>query len=186
LAEADLILLARQGDDQAWAELIRLHQQAVFRLAYLHLSDATEAEDAAQECFIRAYRNLHRFDSTRPLRPWLLSIVANLANNRRRAAGRYWAALQRAAQGQPLVQIGPETKGGDRAEKVELWQAIKTLPGSMQTILYLRFFLEISIEEAAQTLNMAGGTVKSQTHRAIARLRQIIKEDHPSIWEDWK
>jgi RNA polymerase sigma-70 factor (ECF subfamily) len=186
LAETDLILRARQGDDQAWAELIRSHQEAVFRLAYLHLSDPAEAEDAAQECFIRAFRNLHRFDLTKPMRPWLLSIVVNLAHNRRRAAGRYWAALQRAAQGQPLVQYGPDTKFGANADRTELWAAIKSLPSKMQTILYLRYFLEIPTGETAQALNIAEGTVKSQTHRAIERLRQVIKEHYPNLWEDWK
>ena len=71
LQETELIQRARRGDDAAWAELVRLHQQAVFRLAYLHLGDAAEAEDAAQDCLIRAYHNLSRFDETRPLRPWL-------------------------------------------------------------------------------------------------------------------
>lgn len=182
MAEKELILRATQGDDQAWVELVRLHQEAVFRLAYLHLADSAEAEDAAQECFIRAYRNLHRFDSSKPLRPWLLRVVTNLAHNRRRSAGRYWAALQRAAQQQPLVEPGPET----RTESRELWEAIKTLPVAMQTILYLRYFLEIPVEETAQVLSVAKGTVKSQTHRALGKLREVIKEQHPSIWEDWQ
>ena len=76
---------ARQGDETAWVELVRLHQEAVFRLAYLFLGDPDEAEDAAQETFIRAYRALGRFDTSRPLRPWLLQIVANLTRNRRRS-----------------------------------------------------------------------------------------------------
>lgn len=186
MAETDLILRARQGDDEAWAELIHLHQEAVFRLAYLHLSDAAEAEDAAQECFIRAYRNLQRFDISKPMRPWLLSIVTNLAHNRRRSVGRYWAALQRAAQSQPLVTSGQEVKIEIYADRNELRLAVRKLPRAMQTILYLRYFLEIPIEETAQVLKLAEGTVKSQTHRALERLRAIIKENYPSIWEDWK
>ena len=81
---------------------MREHQQAVFRLAYLLLGDADEAEDVAQETFIRAYRALERFDASRPLRPWLLRIASNLASNQRRSIGRYFGALQR------LVFLDPE------------------------------------------------------------------------------
>ena len=186
MTEAELVLQARRGDDAAWAELIRLHQEAVFRLAYLHLADPAEAEDAAQECFIRAYRSLGRFDTNRPLRPWLLRIVSNLALNRRRSLGRYWAALQRAAQQEPFVEAGPESLDAANAETQQLWKAVKMLPTKTQTILYLRYFLELSLEETAQALNLPEGTVKSQTHRALEKLRQVIKEKVPSLWEEWK
>jgi RNA polymerase sigma-70 factor, ECF subfamily len=69
VSEASLILQARQGDGTVWEKLVAQHQEAVFRLAYLLLGDADEAEDVAQETFIRAYRALDRFDVQRPLRP---------------------------------------------------------------------------------------------------------------------
>ena len=186
MTEAELILQARGGDDAAWAELVRLHQGAVFRLAYLHLGDSAEAEDAAQECFIRAYRSLGRFDTSRPLRPWLLRIVTNLAINRRRSAGRYWAALQRSAQRETTVVGEPQTYDEKIAESRQLWQAVKVLPVKMRTILYLRYFLELSLDETAQTLKLPEGTVKSQTHRALEKLRQVIREQFPSLWEEWQ
>src|SRR5512135_375940 len=80
--ESDLIGLAVQHDEQAWESLIAAHQQAVFRLAYLFTGDPDEAEDVTQETFVRAFRFISRFDRTRPFRPWLLSITANLARNR--------------------------------------------------------------------------------------------------------
>ena len=90
-----LARLARQGDAFAWERLVGEHQQPVFRLAYLLLGDPDEAQDVAQETFIRAYHALHRFDNERPLRPWLLRIAANLAYNRQRSLRRYLAALKR-------------------------------------------------------------------------------------------
>jgi RNA polymerase sigma-70 factor (ECF subfamily) len=101
LVEPELIRRAAHGDAAAWEPLVREHQQAVFRLAYLFLGDADDAQDIAQETFLRAWDHLKRFDSTRPLRPWLLSIAANLSRNRRRSAGRYFAALTRAFREQP-------------------------------------------------------------------------------------
>lgn len=181
--EADLIAAARRGDHAVWADLVHLHQQAVFRLAYLHLGDAAEAEDAAQECFLRALRHIHRFDASRPLRPWLLRIVANLARNRRRSAGRYWAALQRAARGQPLQAEAPQVALEAAAEASQLWAAVRRLPASMAQVLYLRFFLQLSVEEAAQTLQLPAGTIKSQTHRALEKLQHIIRKEFPHLEE---
>jgi RNA polymerase sigma-70 factor (ECF subfamily) len=186
LTEQELVSHARRGENAAWAELIRLHEEAVFRLAYLHLADPAEAEDAAQECFIRAYRNLNRFDAARPLRPWLLRIVSNLALNRMRSVGRYLAALQRAAQQQPPMAVGPDAKSDEETESRELWSTVRMLPERMQTVLYLRYFLELSLDETAQALNLAEGTVKSQTHRALEKLREIIKDKVPALWEEWQ
>ena len=77
--EQGWIEAARRGDAGAWEQLVQAYQQAVFRLAYLLLGDADDADDAAQETFIRAYHALSRFDASRPLRPWLLRITTNLS-----------------------------------------------------------------------------------------------------------
>lgn len=89
------ILLAQQGDEQAWLALVRQYQTIVFRFAWLLLDDADEADDVAQETFIRAFRSLDSFDLERPFRPWLLQIAKHLASNRRRSLRRYVAALGR-------------------------------------------------------------------------------------------
>ena len=105
--EAALVARARAGDADAWEALVGGYQAPVFRLAYLILGDAADAEDVAQEAFVRAYLALARFDAARPLRPWLLSITANLARNRRRSLGRYWAAMQRAFLAEPRRHHAP-------------------------------------------------------------------------------
>src|SRR5919202_6884059 len=99
--EADLIVRAHRCEEAAWEALVLEHQQPIFRLAYLMLGDAADAEDVTQEVFIRAFRALDRFDASRPLRPWLLQIAANLARNRRRSAGRFVQALARMVRGEP-------------------------------------------------------------------------------------
>ena len=107
VTETELIRSARRGDTAAWEALTRLHQEPVFRFAYLLLGDPDEAQDAAQETFIRAFYALRRFDETRPLRPWLMSIAANLSRNRRRTLGRYLNALTRLARQQPAADPPP-------------------------------------------------------------------------------
>ncbi len=179
--EAGLIVRARRGDEAAWEALVLEYQQPIFRLAYLLLGDAAEAEDVAQEAFIRAFRALDRFDESRPLRPWLLQIAANLARNRQRSAGRYLQALARMVRGapEPVSSIGEQTE--QRWEAETLWQAVRRLSAADQEIIYLRYFLELSEAEAAEALGVALGTVKSRMHRAMGRLRAVVEQEFPSL-----
>ncbi|MEK7326653.1 MAG: sigma-70 family RNA polymerase sigma factor, partial [Chloroflexota bacterium] len=168
MIDPDLIARARRRDEAAWETLAREHQEAVFRLAYLILGDPADADDVAQEAFIRAYGALDRFDTSRAVRPWLLSIAANLARNRLRSLGRYFAALQRFARGGAEMVTHDEAANG---ESGLLWQAVRRLSQADQEIIYLRYFLEMSEAETAEALQVAAGTVKSRTHRALGRLR---------------
>ena len=184
-SEADLVHHARRGDQAAWEALVHAHQEPVFRLAYLLVGDAAEAEDIAQEAFIRAFLKLDRYDAGRPLRPWLLKIAANLAHNQRRAAGRYLAAVQRWFRSDPRVSAAPaELRGNRQMEAESLWQAVRNLSDADQRIIYLRFFLELSVEETAEAMGIAQGTVKSRLHRALDRLREVVRRDHPERG-DW-
>jgi RNA polymerase sigma-70 factor (ECF subfamily) len=179
----EAIRRAANGDAAAWEPLVRAHQEAVFRLAYLLLGDPDEAQDVAQETFLRAWKHLRRFDATRPLRPWLLSIAANLASNQRRSAGRYVAALMRAFRNEPASSAGVEEGSTRHIEANDLWKAVQQLSMPDQKIIYLRFFLELSVTETAEALNVAEGTVKSRLSRALERLRGIIRQDFPALAE---
>ncbi len=162
------------------------HQEPVFRLAYLFLGDPDDAEDITQETFLRAYHNLKHFDSTRPLRPWLLSIAANLARNRHRSAARYLAALTRSFRTEPSESLDVEGHTAQNQDASQLWKAVRRLNADDQQIIYLRFFLDLSTAEAAQTLDVAEGTVKSRLNRAVGRLRIVIKNNFPTLSEGFK
>jgi RNA polymerase sigma-70 factor, ECF subfamily len=183
LDESTLIRHAVNGDAAAWEPLVLAHQEAVFRLSYLLLGDPDDAEDIAQETFLRAWNHLKRFDTTRPLRPWLLSIASNLASNRRRSAGRYLSALTRAFRNEPASPASIEEKSTRHMEASHLWQAVQTLSVPDQQIVYLRYFLDLSVGETAEVLKIAEGTVKSRLSRALDRLRGIIKHDFPVLAE---
>jgi len=182
LDEPTLIRYAANGDAMAWEPLVRAHQEAVFRLLYLLLGDPDDAEDIAQETFLRAWKHLKRFDPSRPIRPWLLSIASNLASNRRRSAGRYFAALTRAFRNEPLTDT-IEEKSVQNLQAGDLWKAIQVLNISDQQILYLRFFLDLSVAETAEVLHVAEGTVKSRLNRALDKLRRVIQQDFPVLIE---
>ncbi len=186
LDERSLIFAARQGSQEAWERLVQSHQTAVFRLAYLILGDSDAAEDVAQETFVRAMKALNRFDPERPLRPWLLSIVRNTSRNWWRSLGRRWAAWNRLVQ-----ETGSEKPSGGQVEgQVErqersrqVWQAVKDLNPVDEEVIYLRYFMELSVAETAQSLGIAEGTVKSRLHRALGRLREKIQHEYPELME---
>ena len=183
--ESTLVRHAANGDAAAWESLMVAHQEAVFRLAYLLLGDPDDAEDVAQDSFLRAWKHLKSFDAARPLRPWLLSITANLARNRRRSAGRYFAALMRAFRDEPASD-SIEERSAQKFQASELWQAVQKLNVLDQQIVYLRYFMDLPVAETAEILRVAEGTVKSRLSRAIEKLRGIIKQDFPVLSEGRK
>jgi RNA polymerase sigma-70 factor (ECF subfamily) len=186
LDETTLIQRATNGEAAAWEPLMLAHQEPVFRFAYLILGDADDAEDITQETFLRAYHNLKRFDSARPLRPWLLSIAANLAKNRHRSAARYLAAITRSFRAEPPTALDVEGHAVQGLDADQLWKAVRQLNADDQQIIYLRFFLDLSTAEAAQALDVAEGTVKSRLNRAVGRLRVIIKDNFPTLSEGYE
>ena len=180
-SEAEALVLARRGDASAFGMLVRSHQEAAFRAAYLILHDAQAAEDAAQEGFVRAYRMLHQFREGDPFRPWLLRIVTNLALNETRRRKRGLALLERFGRQAPRSAPGPESLAAASEQSREVWQAINRLPLDDRLILYLRYFLELSEADMAQVIDKAPGTVKSRLHRAGRRLRDIIEKQYPHL-----
>src|SRR4051812_8051657 len=112
LDEAELIERARHGDLEAWETLVRTYQGIAFRTAYLLAGNAADAEEAAQDGFVKAHRALGRFRRGAALRPWLLRIVANEARNRRRSAGRRERLVLRAARGERPRGAVPSPPGG--------------------------------------------------------------------------
>ena len=179
MEEAKLAERAREGDTAAYERLVRIHQAVAFRAAYLATGDATEAEDATQEAFIKAYRSLDRFRPGAPFRPWLLAIVTNEARHRRRSAGRRAKlSLQVAAEGQVLpTPASPEAAVVAAERREELLASVGELSEGERLVISYRYFLGLSEEETATTLGCARGTVKSRGSRAIARLRNALAKE---------
>ena len=158
---------------------MRGYQEVAFRTAYLITGDASEAEEATQEAFVKAYRALGRFRSGAPFRPWLLTIVANEARNQRRAAARRASLFLRAArEGQPENSpSSPETAVLAAERRDELLEALGGLREEARWAIACRYFLGLSEEETAAILGCARGTVKSRLSRAIRSLRSEIAKE---------
>ena len=170
----ELVERAKLGDQDAYGELVRAHQGIAFRTAYLVAGSAAEAEDAAQEGFVKAYRALGRFRSGSPFRPWLLQIVANAARNRRRSSGRRAALALRVGDEGSSGGAAPSPEGALLAgeEREGLLAAVNALREEERLVIACRYFLELSEEETAAALDIRLGTVKSRTSRALEHLRE--------------
>jgi RNA polymerase sigma factor (sigma-70 family) len=174
LDETDLIGRAKRGDTHAYEELVYAHQGIAFRTAYVIAGNVADAEEAAQDGFVKAWRALGRFREGAPFRPWLLQIVANEARNRRRSAGRRAHLVLRVATEEPSGDAAPSPEASLLfAETREtLLAAVNELPDDQRTVIALRFFVGLSEQEVADALNLPTGTVKSRSARALERLRE--------------
>ena len=150
------------------------YQGIAFRTAYVIARNASDAEDAAQDGFVKAWRALGRFREGAPFRPWLLQIVANEARNRRRSAGRRANLALRAATEELSGGAAPSPEATllSGEQRGELLAAVDGLPEEQRTVVALRYFLGLSEHEVAETLAVPQGTVKSRTARALERLRE--------------
>ena len=178
LPESELVERARRGDQSAYGQLVQAYQGIAFRTAYLIAGDATEAEDAAQEGFVKAFYALNRFRAGAPFRPWVLQIVANEARNRRRSAGRRTALVMRTAAQAPSGEAAPSPEAAviSGEEQRALLTALNTLKEEDRLVIGCRYFLELSEEETAAALGWRRGTVKSRLSRALDRLRAQMGE----------
>jgi RNA polymerase sigma-70 factor (ECF subfamily) len=172
--ETDLVRAAQAGDSRAFGEIVTRYQRAIYRVAYGFTRIPADADDLAQETFVRAYQAIGRFRVGEPLYPWLARIASNLAlsllRSRRRKPETALEPLMEAGQ-----QWGTEEDPGrgviDRERKKHLEQALAELKPEHQAVLVLRGVEEKSYEEIAKTLNVPLGTVMSRLSRARAELR---------------
>ena len=179
LNEDDLVHRAKGGDEEAYEQLVRMHQGIAFRTAYLIAGNAADAEEAAIDAFVKVHRALGRFRPGAPFRPWLLRIVANEARNRRRSAGRRAALALRAAEDAASGDAAPspETALLSSERREELLAAVQRLSEKDQQAIACRYFLDLSEAETAAALGWRRGTVKSRLSRAIERLRAELGGD---------
>jgi RNA polymerase sigma factor (sigma-70 family) len=170
-APDDRPVRARRGDARAYESLVQEHQAIAFRTAYLITGSAADAEEAAQEAFVRAWLALKRFRQGAEFRPWLLAIVANEARNRVRNRRRREGLAERAAH-----ELSWQAPSADAASPVDdrLREALAALPERDRSVLACRFVLDLGEQETAAVLGVARGTVKSRTARALERLRATL------------
>jgi RNA polymerase sigma-70 factor (ECF subfamily) len=176
--ERALALRTQAGDLEAYGDLIKEYQDSVFSVCYRILGNRQEAEDLTQDAFLRAYRQISRFDPQRPFGPWMRVLTANLCYNHLNKARLERVPLEEERERlkddpnpspEVLLEVSQENRGLYRA----LWQ----LPEGQRLALELRHFQGLSYQEMAEALDLPLNTVRSHLYRGRQRLAELLEEE---------
>jgi RNA polymerase sigma-70 factor (ECF subfamily) len=163
------------GDPQAFGELVQRYERDVFNLAYRMLNERGEAEDAAQEAFLRAYAHLDRYDQSRPFKTWLLSIASNHCIDRLRRRRLTWLSLEDTLPPHPALTSdipGPEEAALMNERNVLVQDLLADLSPDYRVVVVLRYWYDLSYAEIAEMLETTESAIKSRLFRA----RQVLAE----------
>ena len=176
--ETALIAASQQGDQAAFTELVRRYQRAVYRVAYALTRNASDADDLAQETFVRAWGAIGRFELGQPLHPWLARIATNQAYSLFRHRKR-----RPETSIEPLVEAGmqwgtdddPADHAARHQHERQLRISFEQLSQEHQAVLALRVLKDFSYEQIAEALGVPIGTVMSRLSRARTELKRLMQ-----------
>jgi RNA polymerase sigma-70 factor (ECF subfamily) len=176
VTDEELVLLARQGDTSAFDQLVVRHQAAVYRAALAALQVPEDAEDVAQEAFVRAWSTLKRFRSEASFKTWLLTIAWNRAINCRRMRMNWWRRTAPLTDMLTLVASSdaPDEDLRSRELRAHIGRAIETLTPKLRDALLLAQSGEYAYDEIGAMLSIPQGTVKWRVSEARRKVRQRL------------
>jgi RNA polymerase sigma-70 factor (ECF subfamily) len=175
-SDVALMLRVREGDHEAFRELIERHQRSVIQMIHRAIGDAWEAEDLAQRVFVQVYRSAHRYQPTAKFTTWLFTITHNTIRNEYRRRSRHRAeSIEALPEGMELrsERNDPAQEVSERELQERIGAAIQALPEAQRTAVILCRFEGLPYEEIAEVLGCSVSAVKSLLHRA----RQELKEE---------
>lgn len=173
--EAVLIEAAKSGDQEAFRHIVERYQGAVYNLAYRMLGTPEEAEDAAQEIFVRIYRQLGRYDPERKFSTWTLAIATNYCIDQLRRRRMQLVPLENIIPWARTRDSGPEGEALSGESRDEMQRLLKRLPEKYRAPLVLRYWEDLSCAEIAEILGVPEGTIKTQIHRARKQLGKMLE-----------
>ncbi|NWG16736.1 MAG: sigma-70 family RNA polymerase sigma factor [Chloroflexi bacterium] len=175
---------ALDGDQDAFAEIVYAFQDAVYNLCYRMLGERTEAEDAAQEAFLRAFLNLQRYDPSRSFKTWLLSIASNYCIDRLRRRRLQWLSLDDEPTETGLALSSNDPEPEDAALLREHSQAVQTLLNELspeyRAVVVLRYWYDYSYAEIADIMDTTESAIKSRLFRARQTLAERLDARKPT------
>jgi RNA polymerase sigma-70 factor (ECF subfamily) len=190
--EAIWLQEARAGDADAFSRLVEAYQTPVYNLAYRMLGNSIEAEDAAQEAFIRAYTRLETYDPAHKFSSWLLAITSHYCVDVLRKRRMHCVSLDDLP---PLAELAsprttqPEQVVVQQQDASAVQKLLKALSPDYRTPVILRYWYDMSYREIAETMGVSVGTIKTRLHRARARLADHASDTAGNdgsrqAWED--
>lgn len=181
MTEQDLVTRARAGEDAAFAELVEQYQTAIYNLCYRMLGEAGEAEEAAQEAFLRAYSQLAGYDPTRSFKTWLFSIASHYCIDRLRKRRLIWLSIDdddlapHPALREPTPT--PEEASIHREHRDQIQAVLGKLNPDDRAVIVMRYWQDLSYEEIATATRATVSSVKSRLHRARHTLAEALKSN---------
>ncbi len=177
------VLQAQKGSDEAFTNLVETYQKPVYNLCYRMVGEPEEAEDAAQETFLRAYQNLHRYDPSRSFGTWIFSIAAHYCIDRLRK--RKFAVFSMDAENEDGSSFElpdpdsphPEAESVTKEERDHLHLMLKDLDATDRAAVIMRYWYDYSEVEIAQSLKLTVSAVKSRLHRSRRALAGMWQEN---------
>ncbi|MBI3181376.1 MAG: sigma-70 family RNA polymerase sigma factor [Myxococcales bacterium] len=168
---------ARRGDHRAFASLVRSVQRPVYGLCLRLLRSEAEASEVAQEAFLRAYQNLHRYDEDKPFDVWVVAIARNLCVDiLRRRSRMKTEELSELKDALPSREKSQEEGAIEKQERLSLESAVATLPLEDREVLALYYVQKRTTKEIAGVMGVAPGTIMARLFRAREKLRRVLKE----------
>jgi RNA polymerase sigma-70 factor (ECF subfamily) len=183
LEDSVLIERAREGDDDAYRALVTRHLPSVYTFSSHYMGNSEDAQDAAQETFLKAWKNLERFDTSKSFRTWLFAIAKNTATDlMRKRKSVVFSKFDTGDDSNVLIDTLTDTEPlpdelfaqSSNAEVVRA--ALQKLKQRDQTILMLRYDEEQSFEDIAKILKMSANTVRSLHRRALIQLKKTLQD----------
>jgi RNA polymerase sigma-70 factor (ECF subfamily) len=176
--DQELVARVIDGDQSAFSELVETYQQSVYNLTYRMLGNAGEAEDAAQEAFLRAYQHIKRYDTERSFKTWLLSIASNYCIDRIRKRRLTWLSIDEPLPPHPSLTSNspdPEVYTSDNEQSVVIHEMLGELAPDYRAAVVLRYWYDMSYIEIAKTLGTTESAIKSRLFRARQMLAEQVK-----------
>jgi RNA polymerase sigma-70 factor, ECF subfamily len=180
--EAQWIDASIRGDHEAFGRLVEHFKVPVYSLALRMLRNAAEAEDAAQEIFLRAYTRLATYDPTRKFSTWLFSIATNYCIDLLRRRRATIVDLDEVAFGVPSDAPGPERTALDREQSEAVARAINRLPDTYRLVTILRYYHDLSYDEIEDVTGLTETTIKTRLHRARRQLEPLLAAEGAIPW----
>jgi RNA polymerase sigma-70 factor (ECF subfamily) len=181
--DRDLVERCKKGEDEAWRQFVDRFGAKVYSVAYHFTLKREDAEELAQEIFLKVFENLHRYDGGFPLVAWLVSLSRNLCidHYRRGKRERSFRFVSDDAVAPMLRSADDPAADAIRKERVKLlFAALAEIPEDLAEILVLRDLDGLAYEEIGRALELPDGTVKSRLFRARAEVAKRIRERQES------
>lgn len=172
--DEELARLAQRGDAEAFMELARRHQHALYRLAYRFCGSTEDAADLCQECLIRAYKQIGKYDCQRPFAPWLMRVSSNVCLNAGRSSKGQDLERPWHEEYFELVSGDPEQEALDRMERQEVLRAVAALKPETRLMLTMKFVLGYTFREISERTGVKLPTVAFRVTRALESLRATL------------